>query len=302
MNITKFYFAVLAIFSLLFSACDAPLGEEPQSLSFFTATIVDGAATKTVLAPAVNGTSSGEMLRNVLWQAGDRVVVGGAMYTAASGGSTTTMLMGEGAVRDGLVYKAYYPASMYSLSGDGVSLSLPSSQEYGGKDSEERPVIKDLPMYAESETTVLTFKNLCAVLNFKLSGTGTVSKIVLKSTKALWGPFSVSSDAAVIASSATAGDYTTLTLDCTGVSSGGVSLNAAAPTEFCLALPAGNYALNTLQVEIFGPGDTPLVPSFKNASSASDLIQSRIYEIEIQNIGVSATNGRDPYFNGGSIF
>lgn len=219
------------------------------------------------------------------WQQGDVVLIGGATYTAASGGSTTTTLTGIGAEKESGLYKAYYPASLCQTNGSSMSLNLPATQTYtapvGGK-----LVADQFPMYAQSSGTNLTFHNLCAVLTFNLTGTDKVTKVVMTSdSKKLNGLFDVVADGTGFKAQMKSGTPTDaekqVTLDC----GTGVQLDASTGTEFCIAVPALDYPQNDLTVEVYGykgSGTTEerLMPDFKNtAATGSQLERSKIYNI-----------------------
>ena len=174
---------------------------------------------------------------------------------------------------------------------NGGTPTLRDTQTYEATEtvgSEKFVVASHLPMYAQSETTELSFKNLCAVLNFKLTGTDKVTKVVVTSaTQNLSGPFDV------VETTSGAGDWyakikdsdpaasNQVTLDC---GAAGVQLDAANETEFCIAVPAADYPQNDLTVQVYGykgSGSTEelLMPSFTNSVSDSRLERSKIYDI-----------------------
>ena len=227
----------------------------------FTATIAGGGPTKTVLdAPDASGD------RAVLWSSGDEVVIGGKEYTLTSGAGTTSgTLSGSGAALSEGVYKAYYPAGI-------ASLELPSEQtRVSGR-------IDNLPMYAQSSGTDLQFYNLCAVLNLRLRGAGTVTEVEVSSTEDwLSGPFAVKgsgtpSDGWYAQLTGGTGSSNTVRLDCTP----GVGLDAASPSDFFIALPAGTYGKGTLTVTVKGTGGV-LPVAFTNDRSSVTLRASHIY-------------------------
>lgn len=218
------------------------------------------------------------------WQQGDAVWIGGATYTAESGGSTTTTLTGTGAEKESGsdLYKAYYPASLCQTNGSSMTLTLPAVQDYsepvGGK-----LVADQFPMYAQSSGTDLTFHNLCAVLAVPLKGTHTVKEVVVSSGNTgpwLSGPFNVVADGdgfkAVITGGT--GSSRTVTLDC---GTAGVTLSATVETIFCIALPEASYEPGSLVVEA-KDADGNVLARHTNASraTASLLECSKIYQPE----------------------
>lgn len=262
---------------LLLAGCENPMSEqELDAAAVFTATIGAGEpATKTLLSTEP---STGE--RPVLWDLGDMICVNNGLHykvtTVTADTLTATLLpVGAEAQKDGGKYKAYYPTKIYN---DGSPV-LPAEQVYHGTKTlsgKTYPVIADLPMYAESTTTRLDFKNLCAVLNFRLTGTDKVTSVVVESTKkALWGPFTVTDHAAVLPSSLNAvAANRKVTLNCgTG---GGVQLDVATPTDFFVAIPKGKYEKGDLKITIYS-GTTELA-SLANLASELDTERSYIYE------------------------
>lgn len=272
---------LLILSALLITGCGTELdnngdgaggdfGRELGETSTFTATI-EGGATKTLLSGLPGGT------RPVLWASDDSIRIDGLRYDVTD--RSTDMLMatlspaGAMAPKNGR-YKAYYPTSIYNNG----SPALPAIQKYRGTKTlsgTTYPVIADLPMYAESTTTRLDFKNLCAVLNFRLTGTDKVTSVVVESTKkALWGPFTVTDHAAVLPSSLNAvAANRKVTLDC---GTGGVQLDVATPTDFFVAIPKGKYEKGDLKITIYS-GTTELA-SLANLASELDTERSYIYE------------------------
>lgn len=260
---------------LIAAAC-APVGSEisnPADVPFFTATInADGGATKTLLA---GEDESGR--RQVLWRAGDVVTVGGASYRVHSGaGTATAVLAGHGAVKDpDGKYRAYYAVDV-----SGSTLSLPSVQTYLKPTAEEDNLVvaSSLPMFAESSGTELGFKNLCSVLNFRLTGSSTnkvTSVVVTSVSNKLSGPFSVNwnNGSPIVRMSEDASN--TVRLDC----GSGVILDPNVETEFCIAIPAGHYDQNDLTVEVLG-GEKVLATFTNSAAAGAQLDGSVIYKIE----------------------
>lgn len=233
----------------------------------FTATFAEGPVTRTLLANA----SEGE--RNVLWAEGDKVSIDGKLFTAgniSSDGMTATLTgMGAEKEADGK-YRAYYPSGIVE---DRV-LSLPGTQNYRGKDaSTGLPIIDEFPMYAESATSQLTFRNLCAVFAFSIAGPTNqkVTKVVVSSKdKALWGPFTL--DEGTVVMNGEDEGYRTLVLSC----GNGISLSAT-PQTFFVAIPPGQYDPGNVSV-VFYNGNN-VVESMGN-KQAMALESSHIYDID----------------------
>ena len=165
-----FYMAVAAIAALSSCSSDDIIQNEgsqnENGVTTFTATI-EGENTRATLD---------EMTPN--WEVGDVISIDGHSYTADAAGASTT-LTGEGAVET--THHAYFPASLYNSG----TPKLPASYQYeDGK--------FNMPMYAESATTSLSFKNICGVLAIKVpqSEMTSVQSIVVSSDKQMNGEIS----------------------------------------------------------------------------------------------------------------
>lgn len=203
-----------------------------SEIAAFTATI-DQELTKTVL---VAGSASGKFMVN--WVAEDKISIKGAEYTVTEikdGGAKATF-SGTGASKEGGKYKAIYPSTFHKPGSFGsYYFELPSIQTYAaGK--------FNAPMYAESETESLAFKNICGVLCLSLKGDSNdkVRYITVIADEGVCGKFTMGSDATTLTLSGTAGEYSrTVSLDC---GEGGVELNNTTPTNFYIYLPPNTYA------------------------------------------------------------
>ena len=239
----------------------------------FTATIAGGGPTKTVLdAPDASGD------RAVLWSYGDEVFIGGKEYTLTSGAGTTSgTLEGSGAVLSEGVYKAYYPKGIWTDTGTPPALPAEPTHHAGGR-------IDNLPMYAQSSGTDLQFYNLCAVLNLRLRGTGTVAEVKVSSANWLSGPFEVKgsgtpSDGWYAQLTGGSGSSKDVTLKCTP----GVVLSETEDADLFIALPEGTYAKGTLTVAVWGTGSPSSPLKFyrndRAPASGSELKRSYVYQV-----------------------
>ena len=140
-------------------------GKEAQ---VFTATMEDGITTK-VTFDATN--------KCALWEVNDEISIDGHTYKATSAGASSTFT-GEGATET--THHAYFPANLYN----GGTPILPAELAYAeGK--------FNMPMYAESSSLDLSFKNLCGVLAITVNGSDftSVEKIEVSSDKQMNGEF-----------------------------------------------------------------------------------------------------------------
>lgn len=173
---------------------------------------------------------------DVVWKSGDKVRVNGYQLSIVEsdnpdgyGPECPKALFYGSAVAggDSPRYRSWYPGTMSS---DIRFLELPSSQTYveGG--------VAGFPMYAESDTESLQFKNLCGIIRINLKGEKNVAAIGLldkdASPKGLSGGFNITDDTAVI-KAGSAG----VTLQCPTP----VALNTTTFTSFFITVPAGSY-------------------------------------------------------------
>ena len=223
-------FAVLA--ALIVTSCQKEQKTEENNFGvqrLFTAT-TESPATKTAL------NKNGETY-NVLWQNGDQIAIVDAASNIGVYQTTSTTTQGNFSYMSGTAattpdYKAWYPATLYNAGAP----TLPATQEYIAGN------IKNSPMYAESGTESLSFKNICGIirLNVSTSVVGKkVRKIILSANQGMSGTITNAatlasdSDSYIAAVSGTDG----ITLDC---GESGVDISAT-PTAFHFAVPAKTY-------------------------------------------------------------
>ena len=225
-------FAALAAFALTSCQQDITFEEnKPEGLVFTATTEIP--ATKTALDASLN----------VVWQAGDEIVIVdgdsyiGTYTTTASGDTKATFTRHSGSEATSSPYSAWYPTSLFS----GTTFVLPATQSYVAGN------ISGNPMYAESSTTNLSFKNLCGIIKLNISTTQTgkkVRRIVLSADQGMSGEISnaatLATDLAAVVSG-TAG----VTLDC---GTEGVEIGST-PTPFYIVVPAADYENLAITVE-----------------------------------------------------
>lgn len=186
----------------------------------FTATI-EQSLTKTTLTDGVK----------VNWTSADKININGKSYTASPKTDDATKADftadGEEATPDGSnKFKAIYPSTLYVTD----HFELPATQTYTADQF-------NAPMYAESETQTLSFKNICAVLAIKVTSEDITSlkSIKVKSDKAMYGTFTVNdskaglSDASDASKAVTLESASALTIDASG-------------TTFYIAIPEQTYS------------------------------------------------------------
>ena len=206
------------------------------------------------------------------WEEGDVISIDGHTYTAQTAGTSSTF-EGTGAVKEDGKYKAIYPSSLYKTD----HFELPSVQTYEANKF-------NAPMYAESSTAELQFKNLCAVLAIKVTSADitTLKAIKVKSDKKMNGTFTVSDKKAVVGTDGT----NVLVLE----SSTALTLNADG-TTFYIAIPAQNYKY--LNIYLSSDGETyTRAMATKKAAGLGDIARSKIFSIDYE------TNAFQLYANG----
>lgn len=208
------------------SAVDIP-AEEPLVFSAVT----EGPTTKTEMS------DNGDDTYTVIWKNGDAINVNG--YNLNLQTSEQPDGYGPGYTRGNFAgpinpaaggtspkYKALYPSSIFGTPG-----SLPTEQSYVADN------IGNFPMYAESDTPSFNFHNLCGIIRIGLKGcTRSIVSIALNDVddtpKPLSGPFTVSSNMAVITSGTNGTSLVCPTP---------VTLSNDAFTYFHISVPAATY-------------------------------------------------------------
>jgi len=187
--------SLLALFTITSCQKDAT-GDGSQ----FRATMESTADGKTVL--------SGTALN---WVSGDQVAIygtaGRGLYAATPQTPATVATLDNvsGETGNG-PFRAFYPSSLTS---DGATIALPYTQTYVENS------INEFPMYAESATNQLAFKNLCGVLKLHLTKANTnITTISVTANAEICGDYTVSYVNDVPYLSHTGNGSNTVTLTC----------------------------------------------------------------------------------------
>lgn len=246
-----FYMAVAAIAVL--GSCEKennPVQGGDKEVVKFTASIEN------------NDTNDTKATLNVMtpnWEVGDVISIDGHEYTADASGPSSTFT-GTGATE--ATHHAYFPASLYN----GGTPTLPAVINETWADGRF-----NMPMYAESTTSDLEFKNLCGVLKITVPSTQAASvKSITVSSKncATSGAFTVSGNAAVLSnSSAVANTTTVIYTDAVATTAGG--------TVFYVAIPAQTY--QELEIEVYGSGVSKVMTT--KAGTDITVARNKIYPI-----------------------
>ena len=233
----KRFFVFAALAAIALSACQQNLDIEKNELGkavVFTAT-TESSATKTALSE--NGDSY-----DVVWSSGDQITIVDAAAKVGVYSTTGTTTRADFTKESGddaetAPFKAWYPASVYNA---GAPV-LPASQTYVEGN------ISGSPMYAESSTNTLEFKNIVGIIRVNVSttqGGKSVRRIELSANEGMSGAIS---NAATLASSgyaATVAGTAGVTLDC---GESGVAIGSEA-TAFHIAVPANTYTSLSITV------------------------------------------------------
>ena len=210
----------------------------------FTASI-EQIQTKTTLDGLKVNWSEGDKISIMNGETGERSV-----YSAtpkANGTADFTVADGEKElIADH--YFAVYPD--YLLPGGEVGFRLPNIQVYEtGK--------LNTPMFAMSDTEELTFKNMCGVVCFALTGSVEIGRIELWADDIkLWGETEVNFETGAVK---TIGEITDennrVTLRCLDAKKNGVKLDSDRPTYFYIYLPETTIPAGKLHATIWGMED-----------------------------------------------
>ena len=203
MKNTRFYIAAMAVAILFVASCQK---ESLVRQEFSARMEADASDAKTTLV--------GNVLQ---WQRGSDQVSITSIATTTENNQTTTSVttstftaventnypndysyaflslnqgeteLAESTNNTNVTYRAIYPAG--AARENNTKIVLPRVQESTSGE------LTKYPMYAESSSKSLQFKNLCSVLKLSLKGSGTINKIELVTDKYINGTFTVSNPA-----------------------------------------------------------------------------------------------------------
>jgi len=270
----KILFPIVLVSALLsvvscsksFDASEEGLAESAES-KFFTATTESDNSKTTIVKE--------EETLKVFWVQDDEISINGTTYAATPKEDKTkaTFTKTEGDDPSS-PYKAYYPASLYN----GTTATLPASQTY----DPENPFCVN-PMYAESTTKSLSFKNICSVLRITTSEAVTSIEVSCND-KVLNGVFTVDANNKAVMSKTTdieAADRK-------------VTLTCASDTAriFYIPIPAQEYT--SLRITL---NETKVM--VKNIFRS--LSRNKIYKVSFVENGFSVSNSEKVYFSPGNL-
>ena len=228
-----FVFIIALSLGLFFSCSKEDANVTKENKATFKATTE--AATKTALE------EDGSVYK-VVWQSGDEIVVidGNSyigVYSTTSTTSHAEFTYESGSEAKDPDYRAMYPVAFFN---SGYP-AIPATQNYMEGN------ISGSPMYAESSTESLSFKNICGIIRLNISTTVSgkkVRKIILGADQGMSGTVvnaaTLVADGYVAAVSGTEG----IVLDC---GESGVEIGTAAK-PFHIAVPENNYSSLSITV------------------------------------------------------
>lgn len=191
----------------------------------------------------------------VNWESTDQVSINGAVYsvTPKSDDPTKADLTYVSGTAPESPYKAIFPASLYVTD----HFEFPATQTYAeGK--------FNAPMYAESSTESLSFKNICGVLCLSLKGTDKVKSISVTANEPICGAFTMTD--------ATTGSLTgtgkTVVLNC-----GEAQLSESDATDFYIYLPPATYTAG-MEIVVM---NTDYHVFKKTTTTAAEIARNNIY-------------------------
>ena len=225
------------------------------SASVFTATIETVAGTRTTVE-RVDGT---EVIYKTKWESTDQISINGVTYTATPDdidATKATFTKDSGEDPTGTTFKAYFPATMYS---NGKAI-LPASYTYADGDAYKDGQY-NMPMYAQSDITSLSFKNLCGVLAITVNGTDftSVSSIEVSSDQQMNGEFTATAEGVLTFASASLTDAlkkVTLTFNTAK------SIASDGSATFYIPVPADTH--NPLAIKVTGRSTTAIMVTKKS--------------------------------------
>lgn len=200
----------------------------------------------------------------------DKINVNGVDYTAHPSGTDATKAMftkdNEQQNDPQPTFNAIYPSSIYVAS-PSAHFELPANMTYAaGK--------FNVPMYAESENNILSFKNIFAVLKISIPNSIQVKSVAVSSDLFLNGTFTIESNVAKITEGENATKITTLT--CNGTVEG---------TDFYIPIPAGTYTGKHLKVVLTkGDDSTETMTTSQNATIT--VVANKMYGINFKKDGL----------------
>ncbi len=282
--------AAILVPVFFFSSCQRRELELPESETVSDVVLrarIEDPLTRTVLS---GNDASGY---DVVWESGDEIVVTdaggrvGTFTTVDSGTKEAAFTLVTGYEGKAGPYRGWSPAAVYN---DGTP-TLPAAQPYLAGN------ISGVPMFAESASDELTFKNLCGIIRVNIGtelADQRIARITLSADQGLSGAITnaatLAADGFVAAVAAGGG----VQMDC---GSEGVAIGTA-PTPFYFAVPANTYTgLTVTAVTVLGVKQTWTLKQDRNVVVGRSLITdiSLAFTKELQAVDLSAKATANTY-------
>ena len=276
-----------ALAAMALTACQQEIAIEenqPAGTVVFTATTESAPATKTAL-------SYNDPNYDVVWSSGDKItIVDGAgtpnvgVYSTTSTTTHADFTFSSGAEATTPNYKAWYPSDIYNSG----TPTLPATQTYTAGN------ISGSPMYAESSSNSLAFKNICGIIRLNVSTTQSGKKvraIILSATQGMSGAISNHTTLVSAGYVATVTGTAGVALNC-GAS--GVAISGTA-TPFYIAVPQNDYT--SLKITVVATDGTIQT---RTANTSISVARSQITDISLSFDSMAAISNLVHYwpFNG----
>lgn len=259
-----------------FAACSkepvSPVDNGNNEALTFTAS-ADAGLTKVTLSDIGDGKY------DIIWQTSDQICItdgtNSATYKPTTVAKQSPLTKYSGTEPTGPTFYAYYPSTNYNTTTGEFSLpELRGGYTTGG--------FYQFPMYAQSDNTDLSFKNVCGLLELSLFGTGDdkISRVVVTANENLCGVMTIVPDGGAYKAEIASGKKSVT-----------VSFNTPYRTLsegvlVRLPLPAGTYT--GLTIEVF-PSAGGVFYSKKVANKGIVIARSQVTPINLTSIAFNVT-------------
>jgi len=260
----KILLAIAVFAGIIAASCqketDQGVYKSEQNSLQFTASIEEGAVTKTTVERIAGTTAT----YKTKWEITDKISINGTVYTASpKTDSTQANFTKESGNDPTATFKAYYPSAMFN----GTTATLPATYTYeDGK--------YNMPMYAQSNTTALEFKNLCGILAITVprAQITSVCSITVLSDKQMNGAFTATSEGVLTFESKTltaADKKVALTF------SEAKTIKSDSSVTFYIPVPAGTHNPLTINVS----SDSRMKTMVTKKSGGVTVARNKVYPI-----------------------
>ena len=290
----KLFFAVIAMMAFFVACQKNEIAEPSRDGQVLYATIEDWSSTRTVM----------DEDNNIRWSEGDQIVgfvnsTLGLKYqvTASSVGQTSASFdevssggLNAGTYLDHII--AYYPYSSavkVAKSGADYALEvvLPSEQTY----AHESFGNGSFPMVAVSQTSNITFRNICGGMKLQLKGAARIASIKVegKNGEKLSGKATVTAytDNSKPSIAMDANASASAVLNC----GAGILLNEDTATEFVISLPPTKFTKGFAITVTDTNGGTQIIET----SKSNEVLRSSLLKMPVVTVEIAATPQEGDY-------